>query len=151
LDLAHEALDRLSQLAAAVDTDAMRAGERAAAGGVALAERAPDRARAALEDAVDLYERCRTPFEAAGARADLARALAAEDRGDAALELAVAAASAFQGLGARRAARDADRLVGHLGGLRTAAKRGGLTRREVEVLALVAQGLSNPQIAERLF
>ena len=67
-----------------------------------------------------------------------------------ALEHARAAFASFEGLGAGRAAADADKLVATLGGQSAAAKRAGLTRREVEVLSLVAEGLSNPQIAERL-
>jgi len=151
VDRAREAHERLAEMADTVGTDALRAAERAAAGGVALATRAPDRARADLEDAIDLYDRCRSPFEAALTRTALARALAAADRPEAGLELAIDAATALGDLGAKRAVRDAERLVNELGGRRTAAKRAGLTRREVEVLTLVADGLSNKEVADRLF
>ncbi len=149
--LAHDAHEHLGAIASVVGTDAVRAAERAAAGSLALAERAPERARVALEEAIDLYERSRAPFEAAQTRTVLAGALVAEERNDAALELAIAASEVFRDLGAKRAGRDADRLVGQLGGRRTAAKQVGLTRREAEVLTLVAEGLSNRQVAERLF
>jgi ATP/maltotriose-dependent transcriptional regulator MalT len=46
--------------------------------------------------------------------------------------------------------RQADKIVAALGGRSAAAKRAGMTRRELQVLLLVAEGLSNRQIAERL-
>jgi LuxR family maltose regulon positive regulatory protein len=150
LDLAREHHARLAEIAAAVDTDPVRAAERCAAGRVAAAAREPEAARRAFDDAVELYERSVQPFEAAQARTALAQTLAGLDRADAALEQARAAFEAFEALGAKRAARAADRLVARLGGRSAAARRAGLTRREVEVLSLVAQGLSNPRIAERL-
>jgi ATP/maltotriose-dependent transcriptional regulator MalT len=60
------------------------------------------------------------------------------------------ARTVFEQLGAARAARQADALAAKLGARISAAARAGMTRREVEVLALVAEGLSNRQIAERL-
>lgn len=47
--------------------------------------------RRSVEDAVDLFESTRAPFEAACARLDLARALAALDRNDLAVQEARAA------------------------------------------------------------
>ena len=143
---AAEAHVRLAAIAEAVGTDPLRAAERRAAGRIALAAREPDAARTALEDAIDLYLRSVMPFEAAQARLDLARTLAAQDRAAAALENALAAQATFSELGATRALKDADKLAAKLGGRRP----GGLTGREHEVLRLVAQGLSNRQIAERL-
>ena len=143
LAAAREAHARLAAIADAVGTDPLRAAERCAAGRIALADRDADAARRAFEDAIDLYLRSVAPFEAAQARLELARALAAHDRAAAGLEHALAARAAFEELGAERAAKQADKLVARLGGRSAAAKRAGLTGREVEVLALVAEGLSN--------
>jgi ATP/maltotriose-dependent transcriptional regulator MalT len=148
--LAREAHSRLAAIAAAARTDSLRAAERAAAGRLAAGERDLDAARRAFEDAIDLYGRCVAPFEAAQTRLELAMALGAHDRPASGLEHALAARSAFEELGAERSARQADKLVAKLGGRSAAGRRAGLTRREVQVLSLVAQGLSNPQIAERL-
>lgn len=148
LDEARDAHAQLADLADAVATGALRAAERSSAGALALAAEDHGGARRAFEEAIDTYEAGRMPFEAGLARLGLARALVGDDRSETAREQAGAAVACFEGLGAARAAKDAHRLLARLGG-----RRGGrdvLTRRETEVLSLVAQGLSNPQIAEQL-
>jgi ATP/maltotriose-dependent transcriptional regulator MalT len=150
LSAAREAHHGLAEIADAVRTDPLRASERFAAGRLALAARDYDAGRTAFEDAVDLYLRSVMPFETAQARLELAHALAELDRPVTGAEHALAARTTFEQLGAERAARSADKLIGKLGGRRRIANRGGMTRREAEVLSLVAEGLSNRQIAERL-
>ena len=96
-----------------------------------------DGARRAAEDAADLFTGCSAPYEAADARLLLSSALEALGRPDRAETEARAAREAFALLGARGE------------GQRRASDK--LSPREVDILRLVGQGLSDAQIAERLF
>ena len=144
--------EELLAFGARLDCDLVRArGERA------LAEcrvAAGDAAAAAdlLERALDAFAARGLVYEAAVTRLALARALAAEQP-DAAIAEARTALAAFEELGAA----GADAAAGLLRSLGVRAARGGprrndgLTKRESEVLLLLAEGLSNRAIAERLF
>jgi len=96
-----------------------------------------DGARQAAEDAVDLFTASSAPYEAAEARMVLATALKALGRTDRAADEARAAREAFALLGT---AATGERVESE-----------ALSPREVDILRLVAQGLSNTEIAERLF
>jgi DNA-binding NarL/FixJ family response regulator len=111
-------------------------------------------ARRVLEDAVVHYEAGGEAYELARARAELARALAALGKQAAAEETAGAAAAALDAMGAafeaeraRGAARRPDVERRGRGG---PAARPALTRRELDVLRLIAGGTGDRAAAERL-
>ena len=99
------------------------------------------------------------PFELARARIELARALGARGRIDVATEEARRAISLLSELKAEleisRARTLLDSLAKTEAGVEPppaqAVRNAGLTNRELEVLRLVAAGLNNQLIAERLF
>ena len=110
---------------------------------------APD--LAGLELAIGRFSELGMVLEEGEARAELARALASE-RPQSAIEQGRSALKAFERLGATRHADEAAELLRELGAPGRQAPRTGfaLTRREQQVLELLGEGLSNPQIGQRL-
>jgi ATP/maltotriose-dependent transcriptional regulator MalT len=131
------AADPVECRAARLATPYMRGRGRLVRAEVLLAGGDHDGARRAAEDAADLFGACSAPYEAAQARMLLSEALAALGRRERAEVEARGARKAFALLGTRRSGRPA------------ASEE--LSPREVDILRLVAGGLGDAQIAERLF
>jgi DNA-binding NarL/FixJ family response regulator len=116
-----------------------------------------DAARRSFEDALDLLAASEARFEAARVRLDLAATLNALGRHDRARREIEAALAGFQELGANGESARAEAMLGKLRRTRgTLAPQavdtplGELSQRELEVLSLVAEGLTNHDIAQRL-
>jgi ATP/maltotriose-dependent transcriptional regulator MalT len=145
-DLAEAAAGELSTIARSVDLDIVSA--LSALASAYLATHAGDHAEARhrLEDAIDLFERCPAPWEAARTRLLLAASLRQLGRDSFAREELVAARVAFERLGAKPWADHAAALLGEV----VPAGKPPLTRRELEVLGLVARGMSDKEVAAAL-
>jgi ATP/maltotriose-dependent transcriptional regulator MalT len=135
---ARRGADELMAIASEYGTLGLRAEADAACGTVMLAEGDPAAAAAQLGDALRGFQELRMPYQAARVRlllADAHHALGHAD--DAALEEQTAQAE-LKRLGATPPPRPAS------------ARSDGLSEREAEVLALVADGRSNQEIAAEL-
>jgi DNA-binding CsgD family transcriptional regulator len=123
-----------------------------ARGRVAAANGRAEEAVRCFEHALTCFAEIDLPLESARARVELARALFPGQPAFAVGE-ARSALLAFDRLGAANDADIAAALLRSWGAAGRAVPReaGDLTRREQEVLALLAGGLSNQEIAERLY
>ena len=122
-----------------------------AKGRVCLASGGGD-AQACLREALSGFARAQMPVEVAHSRLELAMSLVT-DQPEVAMAEARAAHEAFERLQAARQVDAAAAVLRSLG-VRSGSNRPGggqLTKREAEVLELLGHGLSNPEIAERLY
>jgi DNA-binding CsgD family transcriptional regulator len=147
LKAAASACTKLRRATVALGTPYITGRGYLAEGELAMARGTYERARCLYEDALDCFHDVEAPYDAALARLGRARALAALGRREAAAAAAREARDEFAALGA---AREATRAGAPLPGGETQGSAGDLTPREVEILRLVAQGLTNAEIAEEL-
>jgi ATP/maltotriose-dependent transcriptional regulator MalT len=149
---AARAEEELHRIAIGIGTAPLRACALAAE---ARARAADDReaARRAFEDAVDLYRRCGARYEHACVQRELGELLLALGERDSGHVELRAARDAFHEMGAVWHGEQVAALLhgaGLAGTASSARGAGGLTRREIQVLRLVAEGSSNRRIARTL-
>jgi DNA-binding CsgD family transcriptional regulator len=141
IGLADTAAGEIAQIAAEFESDGLGAMSHRCRGGVRLAQGQPETALGSLRPALAAWQELDVPYEVARTRALLAQAYRMLGDDDAAARETAAARKAFAEVGA-----DADLCA--LDAVDTPP--GGLTRREVEVLRLVAAGRSNREVASAL-
>ncbi len=147
IDVARVAADELSQIAAELAKPLLWAMSAQADGAVRLAEDDARGAVEALHSAQSFWQELRAPYEVARVRVLLASACRRlGDPDTARMELA-AAREVFAEVGARPELARLDELAGRG---RASDAAAGLTAREVEVIRLVATGLTNREIADQL-
>jgi DNA-binding CsgD family transcriptional regulator len=146
-ELARPAVTELTEIATEVGIEALKASALWVQG--LLSGLSGDRAQqiVLLGKAVALFEGTCGPYDAARARLDLARALLADGRAAPAADEALVAEETFEQLGATLDARRASSLVGRA---RHTPPSSELTERQLEILRLLAVGLTNKEVAQRL-
>ena len=138
--------NELAQIAASLDAPYLSAVAACAAGTVLLAEGEPRSALPKLRTGAAAWRDLDAPYETARVRVLIARACRALDDAETADRELAGARATFEQLGATPD-------VEHVDALRQPVERsapGGLSLREVEVLRLVATGLTNREIATQL-
>lgn len=150
LDAATGYVAELRNIAATVATGPLQAAARLSEARLSAARGDIETAAARYEDAVAAFERAGVPLEAAQARLELARVLATGSRPQRAEAEARRAHAILGELGAGAEVARASVLIDELANHGGTGEPSPLTSRQVEILRLAAEGLTEHQIATRL-
>jgi ATP/maltotriose-dependent transcriptional regulator MalT len=154
---AHVCAEALTRIASTTGHGYALAALAHAIGETALLEGDTETAADQLSRAVEIYRGLDVPFERAQVELRAGVALAASGERESALERLGDAYRTARKLGARPLASEAAREVAALGesvtqrSRRAASDGAGLTRRELEVVRLIAVGRTNRDVAQELF
>ncbi len=150
LESARWAVEQMAQLAQQTGSDLLLAQADLTSGRLKQVSGEPD-AVASFQAALARLQAYEQSLLAGRIRLEMAYSLAESDKAGA-ITWARAALATFERAGATHDADEAAKVLRELGAGRSAMRtHEALTQRESEVLALVAHGLTNRQIGERLF
>jgi len=143
---ARAAAEELSKIAAKIGAEYLVAVAAAAQGALVLAEGDAQSAATSLRQALGTFRHLEAPYEAARVQVLLARSYRGQGNPESAVHELEAARETFRRLGASADLAQLGTLTQHP----SASIMGPLTQREVEVVKLVASGITNREIAQKL-
>ncbi len=147
-------LNELKEIANLINTLPLKAAVFSAEGTLNLAKKNYEQAKQNLEDAVDIYDKIKSPFESARTRVLLANVLVIRNKYAQAEGELDTASTKFNQLGAEKDFEKVKSILKNLyrGKVDEISKSNyQFTGRELEVLRLIAEGKNNQEIAGRLF
>jgi LuxR family maltose regulon positive regulatory protein len=154
IEEAETLLNELRDISDSINTLPIKAASLSAEGIFNLAQNKLNDARQCLEDALNIYDKIKSPFESAQIRMFLSDVLIKLNKFAQAEGELNSAITKFKGLGAEKDFEKAKSTLKNLykGNIEDSERnKYEFTGRELEVLRLIAEGKNNEEIAEKLF
>ncbi len=154
LEKAESLLNELKEISKSINTLPIKAAVLSAEGNLYSEQKNYEQARYNLEDAIDIFEKIKLPFESSRNRISLAEVLIKLERpaqAEGELNLAI---TKFKELGAEKDYEKAKFILKNLykdNLIDSAKNKYEFTGRELEILRLISEGKNNEEIAEKLF
>jgi len=154
MEQAQSLLNELKEIVSSINTLPLKAALLNAEGNLNFANNNYEQAKHNLEDAIDIYDKIKSAFESARARALLAEVLVKLNKFAQAEGELDTAMNKFKDLGAAKDFEKTRFTLKNLYKKNAAASDKNqfeFTGRELEVLRLISEGKNNEEIAEKLF